>query len=239
MRSLWKGMASVSLLVLAVGGGRALGQHDQSGHGGQTAKPEQPAKPSAALPMCPVMGDEPINLAASLATPDGPVFFCCKDCIPKYQADPAKYATKVTAQRQALADRPKVQVVCPACEQPADPKITAEIGGRKISFSSAECMEKYRSDPAKYAFILANGFTYQTKCPVMDEAIDPKSFTKTASGFRIYFCCMDCEKKLFAEPAKYTPKLAAQGLTFDANELTPTPPKDEPGHGHGDHDHGR
>lgn len=57
------------------------------------------------LPNCPVM-DQPIDFAISVRTADGPVYFCCKGCIAKYQANPAKYAEKVAAQRKALANRP-------------------------------------------------------------------------------------------------------------------------------------
>jgi len=171
------------------------------------------------------MGDETVNLPVSLETPEGPVFFCCKDCIPKYQADPNKYAAKVTAQRKALADRPKAQVACPTCKEPADAKIFLESGGRKILFSSTECIAKYKSDPSKYASTLANSYTYQTKCPVMGENIDPKAFATLANATKVYFCCKGCDKKLFAEPAKYAPKLAAQGIVLDPKDLTGAPPK--------------
>lgn len=221
----------ISVVSLAMGPVVALAQHDHSGHQhGQSKEP-------AALPNCPVTGDEPINLGVSVATPEGPVFFCCKDCIPKYQADPGKYASKVEAQRKALADRPKVQINCPACAEPVDPKIGVEAGGRKVFFSSTECMNKYKGDPGKYASALANSHTFQTQCPVMGESIDPKSFTTLANGAKVYFCCPKCEKKLFAEPGTYAPKLAAQGYTFAPKELTAGPVKDEPGHQHKGHEH--
>jgi YHS domain-containing protein len=98
-------------------------------------------------------------------------------------------------------------------------------------------MAKYEGDPIKYASALANSYTYQTKCPVMGEDIDPKSFATLANGTKIYFCCKGCDKKLFADPAKYAPKLAAQGITFDPKGLTATPTKAEPAHDHKEHDH--
>jgi len=183
------------------------------------------------------MGDEPVNLAVSVATPEGPVFFCCKDCIPKYQADPNKYAAKVAAQRKALADRPKAQVMCPACNEPADAKIFMESAGKKILFSSTECMATYKAEPAKYAAGLANAYTYQTKCPVMGEDIDPKAFTTLANGTKVYFCCKGCDKKLFADPAKYAPKLAAQGIVIEPKDSTAGPVKAEPAQDHKSHDH--
>lgn len=58
----------------------------------------------AAQPMCPVM-DEPIDWAVSIKTEEGPVYFCCKGCINRYKANPAKYAEQVALQRKALADQ--------------------------------------------------------------------------------------------------------------------------------------
>ena len=57
------------------------------------------------LPKCPVMENEPIDLAIYTKTNEGRVYFCCKDCIAKYKANPAKYAEKVAAQRQALSEQ--------------------------------------------------------------------------------------------------------------------------------------
>ena len=230
MRARWLN-ASVAILGLVLGSELALAQHKEAGN-------EKPApKESAALPSCPVMSDEAVNLSVSLATPEGPVFFCCKDCIPKYQADPSKYAAKVTAQRTALAGRPKAQVACPACAEPADRKIFMESGGPRIHFSATECMAKYKADPSKYASALANSYTYQTKCPVMGEDIDPKSFATIANGSKLFFCCKGCDKKLFADPAKYAPKLAAQGVVLDAKDLVRAPATGEPVPSHEGHDH--
>ena len=225
-------ITSLAILSLVANTGQTLAQHHHPGTEKQVS-----TESTAALPSCPIMGDEPVNLAVSLATPEGPVFFCCKDCIPKYQADPSKYAAKVTAQRKALAGRPKAQVTCPACNEPADGKIFLENSGQKILFSSAECMAKYKSDPSKYASTLANSYTYQTKCPVMGEDIDPKAFATLANGTRVYFCCKGCEKKLFGDPAKYAPKLAAQGVVVDLKNLTTAPAKSEPAHDHEGQDH--
>ena len=80
-----------SALVLGMGLAPAAAQH---GHG--TDEHGDKEKKSI-QPMCPVM-DEEANLARSIATDDGPVFFCCKGCIPKYEANPAKYAPKLAEQ---------------------------------------------------------------------------------------------------------------------------------------------
>lgn len=224
--------ASVVGWGLILGSEPALAQHHQAEDKKQSTKEPSP------LPSCPVKGDAPVNLAVSISAPEGPVFFCCRDCIPKYQADPSKFAGQVVTQRKALADRPKAQVTCPTCNEPADAKFTLESGGKEVLFSSAECIAKYKSDPSKYASALANSYTFQTNCPVMGEEINPKSFATLANGTKVYFCCKGCDKKLFAEPAKYAPKLVAQGIVLDPKELMAAPAKAEPAHEHKGHDHG-
>jgi YHS domain-containing protein len=210
----------VPFLMLGLGTVRMLAGGEHGNHEGT-----QP-KPAAALPHCPVMDDEPIDFASSAPSDEGPVYFCCRDCIPKYQSDPAKYAAKVAAQRKALAARPKVQVSCPVSKDPVDREVFAENGGQKVFFCSKACADKYKAEPGKYAAGLANSYTYQTTCPVMGKEIDPKAFTTTAGGARIYYCCKGCDKKLLAEPAKYLPKMVAQGFHFEAKDLPPAAPKE-------------
>lgn len=214
----------------------AMAQHEGHGQGHGDHPHREKASTPTPLPQCPVM-DEPINFAVSVATDNGPVFFCCKDCVSKFQANPAKYATKVAAQRKALADRAKVQVICPVSKEPVDPEMFVESGAQKVFFCCRGCVNKYQREPAKYGSALANSYTYQTKCPVMNEDIDPKSFATAGNGMNIYFCCKGCDKKFFADPAKYAPHLIAQGFTVNPKEMTHGPAREKKGHDHGGHDH--
>ena len=208
MKRTWYGILCLAVLGLGVSAPLANAQN----------VPKEKEKMTAALPLCPVMG-EPVNLAVSTPTDDGPVFFCCSDCIPKYKANPEKYAAKVAAQRKALADRPKIQVTCPVSGKPVDTKVFVEHDGQKIYFCCKDCISKYEADPQKYAAKLANSYTYQVKCPVSGEKIDPQSFTQLASGQRVYFCCDGCKPKLAANPSKYLAKLEAQGFKFAAKDM--------------------
>ncbi len=197
---------------------------------------------TSVLPKCPVM-DEPVNFFVSAETEDGPVYFCCKGCIDKYKANPDKYAVKVAAQREALAELPKVQVTCPVTGKPVDGKTSIEHNGEKVYFFCPKCVAKFKEDPGKYKTALANSYTYQTKCPVMGGDINPQSFTTLAGGQRIYFCCPACEKKLFDHPAKYAPKLAEQGFMITPEQIKPAKEEEadmhhdahEHGHDHGNH----
>lgn len=211
----WK--SCIAALGVIVCGAIAVGQQNSATEKKEAAKEKSP------VANCPVMNTETANLAISLPTPEGPVFFCCTDCMPKYKSDPGKYIDKVAAQRKILAQRPKVQVMCPACKEPVDANVSMEVSGQKVFFSSPECMAKYKAEPAKYAEGLANSYTYQTKCPVMGEDIDPKSFATLANGNRIYFCCKGCDKKLFDDPGKYTANLAKQGMNYRPKELVKSP----------------
>ena len=72
------------------------------------------------------------------------------------------------------------------------------------------------------------------------EPIDPKSSSLLATGQTVYYCCKGCDKKFLANPAKYAPKLAAQGVTINVEKLTKAGGKGHDGHDHdhdNDHDH--
>ncbi len=227
MNRLILGMALGAVLIVGTGVRPAMAQHGHGDHdhGAHAEK--------AALPNCPIMG-EPINLAISVPTDDGSVYFCCKGCIPKFQKNPGKYATQVAAQRKALAHRAKVQVTCPVTGEPVDKKFFADSNGQKVYVCCKGCVGKYKRDPAKYAAGLANSYTYQTKCPVMGGDIDPTSFTKLSTGETIYYCCPGCDKSLRGNPAKYNKKLVSQGMLVNWAEVK----KVDSGKGHEGHDHG-
>ena len=52
----------------------------------------------------------------------------------------------------------------------------------------------------------------QTRCPVMDGAIDKNIFTDY-KGQRIYFCCPGCSETFKKDPEKYLKKMADEGVT--------------------------
>lgn len=188
------------------------------------AKPAQEAgapKPDAAkpaLPECPVMGEE-VDFSVFTMTDTGPVYFCCRDCIKKFEANPQKYAAKVEAQRKALAALPRIQTKCPVSGKPIDKSAFIEQDGKKIYFCCKNCPGLYQKEPAKYKAKLEASFTYQTRCPVSGKEIDPAVFEDLADGTRVYFCCKDCPKAFLKDPAKYAPKLEEQGIGIDLKKL--------------------
>ncbi|MBU0637530.1 MAG: hypothetical protein KKB50_01595 [Planctomycetes bacterium] len=235
---LWKIASALALVAVWLSSGRALAQH-QHGQDDQHGKTEQ-KEPK--LPLCPVMG-EPVDFNVKTMTDEGPVYFCCKACIEKYQKDPEKYAKKTEVQHVALKEIKRVQVNCPVTGEPIDGKTSIQSEGKSVKFCCQDCVAKYEKEPAKYAAKLEASYTYQTRCPVMGGEIDPAAFTDLPTGERIYFCCKGCEDKLLKSPEKCAENLAAQGINIDVKKLKPeTNEKDKAsqkktGHDHDGHDH--
>lgn len=202
--------------------------------GGRHASGTQDSQ-HAALPACPVMG-ETVDFSVKALTDDGPVYFCCDMCIPKFKKDPAKYAEKLAAQRAALARLDRIQVTCPVDGRNVDGKLAADVGGQRIAFCTRDCQAKYADHPGAFRAKLADSYTYQTRCPISGERIQPDAFTDLSSGQRIYFCCASCGDKLLKDPAKYAPKLEEQGVRIDPKKVTAADPQtrkaDHSGHKH-------
>jgi YHS domain-containing protein len=143
----------------------------------------------AAQKVCPVM-DEPLG---GMGTPikvmvgDKPIYLCCKGCIKKIQAEPAKYLAMVYGS-----------------EQPTTPAASTVPAGTE------EVREGiFKVDAADAPFIAA-----QKKCPVMDEPLDAMGgpYKVNAAGKAIYICCPGCAKKIAAEPQKWLAVLKSQGV---------------------------
>jgi len=166
------------------------------------------------LPKCPVMGG-PIDFSVRALTDDGPVYFCCKSCVKKFTANPEKYAAKTAKQRKALRALPRVQVACPITGRPVNQDIFVKHGERKVYFCCKDCPAGYGKDPDSFDGRLEASYTYQTRCPVMGEEIAPGAYVDLTNGHRVYFCCKGCDKKFLKAPAKYVPRLKAQGVDIN------------------------
>jgi YHS domain-containing protein len=142
---------------------------------------------------CPVM-DEPLG---SMGQPikvmigDKPIFLCCKGCIKKIQAEPAKYLATVYG-------------------NPANTNAPPQAG-ESIAPAGVDQVREgvFKVTAADAAFIAA-----QKRCPVMDEPLDAMGgpYKVDAAGKAIYICCPGCAKKIAAEPQKYLDILAKQGV---------------------------
>lgn len=209
-RTMVWGMALV-LVWLSV---EAVPAQDRSG----AVDPPKKSEAEPKLPRCPVM-DEPVDFNISTMTEQGPVYFCCKPCVKRFEKYPGRYAAETKKQRAALKKMERIQVNCPISGEPIDGKTSARIGGKKVSFCCKGCVTKYEKEPGKYAARLEASYTYQTRCPVMGEKINPTTYADLPTGERIYVCCKGCDTKLLKSPDKYAKKLEAQGIHLDLKKL--------------------
>ncbi len=154
--------------------------------------------------VCPVM-DEPLGGMGNpikVMVGDKPIFLCCKGCIKKIQAEPAKYLAMVYGGAAA-----------PAAGTPV-------ASNEKFSATSATQMsvpagtEQIRAGIFKVVAADAPFIATQKRCPVMDEPLDAMGgpYKVNAAGKAIYICCPGCAKKIAAEPRKYLDILARQGV---------------------------
>jgi len=180
-------------------------QHQHAQHAGKHHTSTHDAAKDKVPALCPVSG-EPVDKKVFTESDAGRVHFCCKGCVGKYKADPDKYAAQVF-QQQGIIGPPRVQVACPVDGKAVDPKISVEHGTHAVQFCSQPCRELFTKAPDQYMKNFYRAFTTQTRCPVMDEPIDPGLSLKLAPHQHVYFCCKKCVGKFQENPAKYGAKL--------------------------------
>ena len=105
-------------------------------------------KAVAALPKvqvtCPVSG-KPVNTDVYVERDGRKIYFFCKDCVVKFEKDPAKYEAR-------LADSYTYQSKCPVMGGAIDATaFTVLPDGKKVFFCCPGCDGKFLKDPAKYA----------------------------------------------------------------------------------------
>jgi YHS domain-containing protein len=131
--------------------------------------------------VCPVM-DEPLG---AMGTPikvtvgEQPIFLCCRGCVKKVKAEPAKYLAMVGTGEQKMTSKPA---------RPA----------------AAETLAVAPATAADNALIRS-----QKVCPVMDEPLGSMGTPlKVMVGDKpIFLCCKGCVKEVQASPAKYVAKV--------------------------------
>ena len=105
-------------------------------------------KALAAMPKvqvtCPVSG-KPVDKKVFIEKDGKKIYFCCKECPPQYEKDPAKFAGKLAASYA-------YQTKCPVTGEGISPGAFATLdNGMKIYFCCGGCISKFEKDLAKYA----------------------------------------------------------------------------------------
>lgn len=231
MRGWTKALGLMTVLAVATAWVTARAQQGDAKTGGEPERVKS-------LPKCPVMPEDDVDFLISSPTETGPVFFCCKGCIEDFAKEPRKYEKAVSAQREALSKRPRIQVTCPISGEPVDPTKFVERGGQRVYFCCARCAGKFEAEPTKYQAKLAASYTYQTQCPVDKAAIDPNVSVQIAGGHKVYFDRVACTDAFKKHPGEYLANLAAQGITIKASDVLPASgsgngkAETQPGDGH-------
>lgn len=173
----------------------AAGQHE--------AKPTGQTK--AAEMVCPVSG-EPIKKNAFTYFKNRRVYFCCKDCMAKFEKDPAKYSDGVTKQWDANKLL-RLQVLCPISGKAIERKVFVEGDNDRIYFADEDSKKKW--NPADHGMmnrLEEQCYTYQPMCPIGGEMIDPAA-SADIDGKKVYFCCSNCVEKFKKDQSANMKKL--------------------------------
>jgi YHS domain-containing protein len=262
MNHIWTAASVLVISVWGFGAASAMGQccggsHTEHSQPQATHPAEHAESPYAearlaggpALPACPVT-DAPIDLSFRMMTESGPVYFSSEEAIKTFNENPAAYAERAAAQREALAKLDYVQVSCPVTGNPVDGKTAVSLDGQWVSFCSRDCLAKYLAAPADYQTNLQASYTYQPRYPVHDRRINPAVYADLSAGQRVYFCLKNDHQRFLKNLTPDSSRLAAQGIKIAPREPTdggsksvePYDPKpQERGHSHsqqhGDMDH--
>ncbi len=251
-------LASTSTIALALNSGAAESKSaatSQDDGDKKADKKKSDAKAESAsdpytLTTCPVSGEELGSMGEPIAlTVEGrDVKLCCKSCVKRMKADPAKYFEKVD--EALVADQLRVypSKKCIVSDEPLfeDGEDIGEnviVGNRLFRTCCGMCAKKLKKDPTKYfakldkAVIAAQVEHYPLEtCLVAGKSKlgsmgDPDQIV--VANRLVQFCCASCRKKFFAEPAEYLAKLDAAWLKqHDAHKKAKGDGKDHDGGGH-------
>lgn len=184
------------------------------------------------------------------------VRFCCESCVPKFEADKAKYLKKIDDQiiEQQMPHYPlKTCVVM--TEDPLtggqEKPVNLVYRNRLVRFCCDECPKEFEKNPAKFVAALDEAVIKQQKdkyplttCPVSGEKLggmgEPVNYVVGTTLVR--FCCADCIKTFEKNPQPVLAKVneawkAAHPTDHDdhakpANGKSGDKPADKPqGHG--------
>ena len=173
---------------------------------------------------CVVSGDEQAVADASVDYRDGKVYFCCENCVAKFEEAMKQgvnpYAVK--ANHQLVLTGQYEQQQCPFSGGELDKNLTAQVGGTEIAFCCASCQSKVESAdglPAKAELVFsdaafAKGFVRKkpdikldgVKCMMMPAKAVNEKFAVDYDGHKVFFCCNGCKNKFSKDPKSYAAK---------------------------------
>ena len=113
---------------------------------GLSLAPNLQAAEKAAQTKCPVMGGK-INAELYVDVEGKRIYVCCKGCIAPIKKDPATYIKKLEDAGVTLAS---LQTTCPVMGGKINPKLYADVEGKRIYVCCKGCIAPIKKDPATY-----------------------------------------------------------------------------------------
>lgn len=201
----------------------AEGQDSGAEKGSETVE-AMPVEPYT-LTTCPVSGEAlgAMGDAVIVSAEGRDVKLCCKMCVKKFDADPAKYLAIVD---KAMIEQQRPYYMTTKCvvsgesliEEGKDVGVDVLVANRLFRVCCKSCVKKVQKDPLRYRLILdkeiaaAQRPLYPLKnCIVRGEKGELGSMGEPRElvvGNRLVrFCCKSCIPKFEADPAKFIAEL--------------------------------
>jgi hypothetical protein len=211
----------------------------------QDAKPKEFAGDPYLIDVCPVSGKKLGSMGDPIVMEiEGrEVRLCCKGCIKKLTAEPAKYAKAVDEQIIAAQKPLYPGAIClvsgeSLIEEGEDVGKDIVVKNRLFRVCCKKCAAKVKADPAKYfakldqAVIKAQLATYPLKTCIVRDKSELGSMGEPVNmvvGMQmVRFCCDSCVPKFKKDPAKFLARLkpakkveAAHSHDADGHEHKP------------------
>ncbi len=116
---------------------------DPAKYAGKVANQRIALNPKRVQVRCPVSG-KPVDKSVSVEHHGAKIHFCCKGCVPKFEADPHKYMGD-------LAKWFTLQTKCPVSGHDIDPAVSVTTkSGDTVYFCCQKCVKPFEADPEKY-----------------------------------------------------------------------------------------
>jgi YHS domain-containing protein len=154
--------------------------------------------------------------------------FCCKGCVAKFQADPARYIEKIDAQIVKEQGPSYALTTCPISGKPLGEKpVERVIGNHLVRFCCPDCVAAFEKDTAAgfakldAAVIAARKKDYPLEtCVISGAKLDAMGggIDYVYGTHLVRFCCKGCIAKFLKDPAAALAKIDAARKAHHAEE---------------------
>jgi YHS domain-containing protein len=139
--------------------------------------------------------------------------FCCADCVPKFQKDPAPFVASAAKAGTVIGLSLFDPVSGKRIALKAAKGGSSNFMGTRFLFESAENKSAFDANPKGFGLIPEKVALY---CPVMGHAV--KSYAEAGAmadhgGVRYFLCCPNCLGSFKENPGKYTSGAAKAVMT--------------------------